>query len=599
MAVGEIRFEVSGVGQKFDDPFLTPSSAYIPDSLSTAFDYCMFLYYLNPEYNRAAMRVMRHFITDFEFPGNDVSTAEKEEMDDYLRYVLKVPAAMAQLGDDEAAYGNAFYRIYLPFDRTLVDNRSSNEFSMDMFREDIKFNIKELKYEVTHPVTGAKTLLSFRDRFIRSKSRISLTKLDPRDITIRHNSLSGKNSYIWKIPTELRKKCEEGYAYVANDIPIDMLKAIRDGKDFLFNTDEVFHFKAPTISGVSNQGWGLPPVMANYRSLHTLQVYRKIDEAIGLDYMVPFRIFTPEFSTNESGIVRNLVLSDWRANVERIIENRRKDKFKMHAFPFPLKYEEFGANGKQYTPYELVKFHTDSMLDAMGYPAELFRSSLQVQQVPTAVRLFENSFMYIHYGYTDFVKWVVRRVTRFLGDPSMEVKLSRPSIADSMDRQNALLQLSSAGEISRRRAYRWAGITDPVDEKLERIDEDMEIQKVTIEKEQELQRTVESGSITQQLDQAAQQQQEAQEQQQGSSPAGPVMQPGQSGVTPMDVQGKAQEVAQQWLQLPDGDRRRAMDELRVTKPELYAAAKQAMEEMRAGARSQGLQQLNQQARGGG
>ena len=77
---------------------------------------------------------------------------------------------------------------------------------------------------------------------------------------------------------------------------MSMLKAIALEQDFLFNEGQIFHFKAPTISGVSNYGWGLPETIANFRHIHQLQVLRKIDEAVGLDYMLPFRLFHPNAS---------------------------------------------------------------------------------------------------------------------------------------------------------------------------------------------------------------------------------------------------------------------------------------------------------------
>lgn len=591
----------SDVASKFDDPFLLPSNEYVPENLSSALDFCLFLFYLNPQYRRASMRVVRHFVTDLEFPG-DGSAQEKDNMDEYLTHTLRLHQAMAEMGDEWACYGNAFYRIHYPFDRVLVDDRHSAEYSLNMFDDSsVTFDLKELKYEVPDPKSPKKKIkLPFRDIPVKDKGRIRLRKLHPKDVNIRHNVISGSNSYIYSFPKELVADCKKKDAlYIVNEIPLDMLRAISNNKDFLFYEDEVFHFKAPTISGISNKGWGLPETVANYRSLHILQVYRKIDEAIGLDYMVPFRIFTPEAGNNESGVVRNLILSQWRSQVENVIKNRRKDKFAMHAFPFPLKYEEFGAEGKNLAPKDLIEYQTNSMLDAMGYPSELFKGSLAVQQVPTAVRLFENSFMFVHLGFNDFAQWVSKKISKYMGEPYIHVKLERPSLADNMDRQNVIMQLSSAGEISRKKAYAWLGITDAVDEQKERLEEDAEIQKVQMQKQEELQREMEQGSISKQLD--AQAEAQAQQQQGGGTPPGGPAGPatGAGGATPLDVQGQAQELAQQWAGLPEGDRRKSMQQVKATDQTLHSLAKQFLEDMRNQAGSQGVQQMYDQAGGQG
>lgn len=47
------------------------------------------------------------------------------------------------------------------------------------------------------------------------------------------------------------------------------------------------------ISGVSYNGWGIPNILLNYRSIHQLAVLRCINEAVGLDHMLPIRLLSP------------------------------------------------------------------------------------------------------------------------------------------------------------------------------------------------------------------------------------------------------------------------------------------------------------------
>lgn len=582
--------------RKFDDPFLLPSSDHIPGDLESALDFCLFLYYLNPQYRRASARVIRHFITDFDYPGEG-SAEEKEKLDHYLTYQLKLPQALAEMGDEWACYGNAFYRIHFPFDRYLIDRRHGAEYALSMFQDTAKFHLDTLEYEIPDPKNPKKSIkLPFRDRMSTNKNRIRLRKLNPKQILIKHNLIAGSNNYVYKFENEVKRDVENGVLHVVNGIPLEMLKAIKNENDFMFNEDEIFHFKAPTISGISNQGWGLPETLANYRSLHLLQIYRKIDEQVALEYMMPFRLFTPEFGNNESSLVKNLILTQWRSQVETIIKNRRKDKLSIHAMPFPVNYQEFGAEGKKLAPKDLVEYQTNSMLDAMGYPAELFKGSLGVQQVPTAVRLFENSYMFVHTGFIQFTNWVSSKISKYMGEDVINVSLSKPSLADNLDRQNTVLQLASAGEVSRRKAYSFLGIQDPVEERRDRLEEDSQIQKIQMEKEEELRREMETGSINKQLDAQAQQEQQGG----GMSPPGGAATPGGGGgESPLDIQQQAQEMAQQFLSMPEGDRRKQLITIKGQNPNLHALIKQFMEEMRSQAGSQGVQQMYQQMQGGG
>lgn len=472
-------------------------------------------------------------------------------------------------------YGNAFYRIHFPFDRFLYDPKGGVEYSMDMFNQaETKFDLTTMTYEVPDPKNPKRRRkFPFRDFKSTDESRIKLRKMDPRHMVIRHHIVSGATDYIWRFDPQTISDVKKGNIFIVNDLPLDMLKAIRDESDFLFGRDQVFHFKAPTISGVSNKGWGLPNTIANYRSLYQLQVYRKIDEAIGLDYMVPFRLFTPNFGDKLNDVFNNLLLGTWTEEVGHIIDARRRDKFSMHALPFPVNYQEFGGEGKEYVPKDLIEYQTNAMLDGMGYPAELFKGSLEYMQVPTAMRLFEQTFEFIYFNFDKMLKWTAKRVQAYLGRPNILPNMQQPSLADSLERKQILLQLAAAGEISRETAYDIFGISDPVAEAQKRMTEDLGIEKKKMKLQRDFQREMETGEAMS-GEAGAQQQQ-------------------QSGLTPLDINAQADELAQSWLQIPsDGQRSQAMQAVRGANPQLYALAKQKMEEMRRSGESAGRQQVN-------
>ena len=495
-------------------------------------------------------------------------------------------------------YGNAFLRLHLPFDRVLVDHRNGKykEYALPMFGADVKYDYKAMKYDVPDPTTfdrpkdkRSRIKLDFIDRPSRDKSRIKLRKIDPRQIVLQHSFMSGKQQMIYRFEPEWVTMIKNSIMYQVNETPMSMLKAIALEQDFLFNEGQVFHFKAPTISGVSNYGWGLPETIANFRHIHQLQVLRKIDEAVGLDYMLPFRMFHPVPSAQASDPMNYMLLNRWGSEIKNVINKRRTDPFAMHALPFPVSYQEFGAQGKNLAPKDLVEYHNGVLLDAMGYPAELFKGSLQIQQVPTAVRLFENSFHFIHQGFDRIVKWVSGRICDYIGQQRLETSLQLPRLADDLERQRVYMQLAAGAEIPRSIAYGPFGIKDPVEAAKQRAQEDIEIQKEQQKLQSDFQRQQQLGSMDSIL---AQQQQQAGGGAMGSSPAGAPASDG-SEMNPLDIQTKAAELAQQWLQLPVGERQKQMAAVRTSNPNLHAMAKQKMEEMRSQAESQGRQSLSQ------
>jgi len=585
----------TGKNRVFADPFLLPSSTAIPTELQSALDFCLFLYYLNPLYRRASTRVISHFVTDIDFVGKDGDQDERDEFKKFLIDDLDIFGALLEVGQEWACYGNAFLRLHLPFDRVLVDHRDGKykEYALPMFGADVKYDYKAMKYDVPDPTTfdrpkdkRARVKLDFIDRPSRDKSRIRLRKIDPRQIVLQHSFMSGKQQMIYRFEPEWVTMIKNSIMYQVNETPMSMLKAIALEQDFLFNEGQVFHFKAPTISGISNYGWGLPETIANFRHIHQLQVLRKIDEAVGLDYMLPFRMFHPVASSQASDPMNYMLLNRWGAEIKNVINKRRTDPFAMHALPFPVSYQEFGAQGKSLAPKELVEYHNNVLLDSMGYPAELFKGSLQVQQIPTAVRLFENSFHFIHQGFARIVKWAAIRICDYIGQQRLEASLQLPRLADDLERQRVYMQLAAGAEIPRSVAYGPFGIKDPVEAAKQRAQEDIEIQKEQMKLQSDFQRQQQMGSMDNILSQQAQQGG-------GSSPAGIEGAAGGGDMNPLDIQNKAAELAQQWLQMPVGERQKQMAAVRTSNPNLHAMAKQKMEEMRSQAESQGRQALSQ------
>ena len=572
--------QVMGTSGKFSDPFLLPSNSYVPESLEQALDFCQFLYYLNPQYRRASERVISHFITRIGFEGKDGDANERKDLEAYLRDELDLFGALGSMGGEWASVGNGFWRINFPFDRMLVDRRSgtTREYSLSMFGSSATFSLQEMEYTVPDPLdTSTRVSLPFRDRKSMDATRIRLCPLAARQVTLRHSFIGGTTEYIYRFEKDFENQIRQGRLHQVNKTPLVMLKAIRDNQDFLFFEGEVFHFKAPSLSGISNNGWGVPETLLNYRSIHQLQVYRKIDEQVGLDYMIPFRLFSPSDVDLEGGHGALLDAGEWTYHIRELIRARRSDPSKIHAFPFPVQYQEFGANGKSLTPKDLVEFQTNDMLDGMGYPAELFRGSLNVQQIPTALRLFENSFHFIHRGFDRFARWVVFRIQDYLGREQMGVSLELPSIADDLEERNVYMQLAAGGELSRATAYRNYSVQDPVQEVKKRIQEDIEIEKMRAKLNEDFEREMTMGSA----------EDIANSQMQGGAPGGG------ASVTPVDsLMQEAEKLAVDLLKIPDdGMRSKELRAIQATRPELHAAVKQKMEELRASGASEGRKQV--------
>ncbi|MEG1884690.1 MAG: hypothetical protein RR182_00275 [Alistipes sp.] len=405
---------------------------------------------------------------------------------------------------------------------------------------------------------------------------------------MRMNLVSGTTDYIYRFEEIFIQQVKTGMLHQINETPRSMLEAIRDNSDYIFNRDSIYHFKTPTISGICHNGWGIPNTIVNYRSIRQLQIYKNADEAVAMDYILPLRLLSPSSGQEPNTSSAQMNNAPFVAAMREAVSKHRSTPTAIQIAPFPVTYQEAGGSGKVLSPYESIQFHTNDMLDGAGYPAELFRGSLQVQQVPTAIRLFESSFMYLPRHMNNALKWFVRKILDYQDREQMGIKLKMPSTADDTESKNVLLSLAAGRQVSLETALSPYGISDPVAEAKKRNLEDIAIQKSQQKIQADFERTIQAGSTDQII--AAQQQGQA-------GPGGGALMPSVGGgnVTPLDLQQQGQAKAEELLQIEsNGDRAKALAQIRASNETLWMVTKQCMEEIRRQGASQGRTTVGQQ-----
>ena len=575
----------SGFSGKFDNPILLPSSAYYPTTAASAFEYCLYFYHNIPNFRQVQKRVVRYFITDYEFIG-DGDEKEREDERRYLRDVLDLEAKMLEMGDDWGCYGNSFMRLHYPFTRYLKDTRFDKLklYHIEQFPQSkIKFNFNDLTYTVPDPKTQGKTTvnLPFVDFEDRNKEHIKLIRIDPRDIRIVYNELSDTARYIYKFQARVVSQIQQGVLTVVNSTPRYMLEAMQRKCDLEFNDGEVFHFKAPSVSGVSHSCWGLPELIANFRQIYQIFIYMKADEAIARDMITPFRIFSMAPGQGDDNILGNMDGLFFQQQASEVIANRRKDPTAIHAMACPVNYQEFGATGKQYAPKDLIEFQNNQLLNGSGFPEELYKGTMQPQGIPSALRMFENNFWFIYNNFNKFVKWVVKKTQAFVKEPPMEVKWAEPQMIDNMENTNLISQMVMSGVLPYDVLFKKFGISDPVKTMMKRKKQDKELEIAEGELTEEMERKQQATEILQaSLEEGG-----------GEGGVGG----GMSGSMPVtDLYQQASQLAQQWLSMPVGQRRQNMMQTQASDNQLYLQAKQIMEQQRSQLQSQGAQMMKEQ-----
>ena len=607
-------------GKKFGDPFMLPSTESFPKDIRGTLDLCLYLYGLNRSYGAATNRIATYFITDIEFEGES-NKEERDSLKELLLTTIGVFTKMQRAGMEWAIYGNAFIRCVEPFDRWLVvkrDGEFHGVIALSSFPEHmVQYNWDRLTYTVPdlekiraipreQRKKGALPTveLEFKDKPSSAPDRFSIVFLDPRYVTLDKAHHSDSIQYVYTIPPSMETRIKEGNLHEVNHTPRKLLEAVKENKDYRFHKGEIFHFHGPDVCGISDSGWICPEILWHYHSLYQLQIYRKADYAIAQDKLVPMKVFTPSFGDQVGESLLTMMMSQWKGEMQRMIAAHRKDPTVTHALPFKADYNEYGGATQTMTLHDVVQVHTEAFFDGLGIPQELFRGTMMLEQAPIAIQMFEKSYEWMYQMMSGLLRFISSTVQKAMDADEIKLHLKRPSMAYNAEVMQLKLQLAANRELPREDVYPDLGITDPAMAAVRAAVEDQDIQRNLNEINAKFEKEKTQGSMADVAIMAAEQGAATGG---GGAPAGGAPAAGAPGGTPdyavdpgadpLMIDQRAQEVADQWLQMhatQPNSHRKEMQKCEATNPTLYASAKQAMEKKRSAGASQGRASVGQQ-----
>jgi len=567
---------------KYADSMFLPSRSKIPKSLSDVMLFCRWLFISNPLFRQAIIRMIAHGVTRLRFHGDAGSPEERDTFRRKFKEDMRGMMALRLLGQDYVVYGSAFMRVNFPFHRQLVDRRGGTirTFSLSAFPEHlVTFDLSRMVYRVPDPArpdlpwtARAKVDLTFRDIKTKSAGSIRMIRLDPRFVKLKYSSWSDQRQVQYSFEPDFRSRISRGELFEINRTPMEILRAVRDRKDFLFKQDQVFCMINPTISGFISNGFGLPEPITAFPNLYRMALYDRLDESISHEQMSPYRFVSPSQLPSDGGIIDG---GEFRFMVNRAITEQRMDRTKVSALPIPVNFQEAGGNGKSLVPKDLKDYETKQLMHAMGIPAEFTTGTIQLESYPYAVRLFESSHADLFEELSNAAKWAVASITKFLYGEAYDATLEPSGVVDDANRRIIIRDLYQAQEIPRRVLGEALQLENMPELKKERAEEDLKTQEQLAELQAEAQRRMELGSMDVILQQSAAQ----------NAPV----------TTPVDTMDQAAQLAQEWLAMPTGQRSQAMQATAAQNRQLYAMAKDVMDQERARGASQGVQQVYAQS----
>lgn len=606
-------------GEFFPDPFMDAASVAMPQDHRNVLKWAEFIWSSNGTYRSAMERVLSYFLTEVEIDsprGERVGDDERDKYKTFLNDTLDIIPVLQSILRDRMCYGNAFVSLTVPFYRILICPKCKVRHPLRVVYENPDFGFKWNNYEFHAKCQQCKFngVWKFEDLPDKSENKIKIKRWSPHEIELIHCPLTDDVGYVWRIPEYYKRELRAGSLFILERATKEVIEAVKKNWLFLFEPEAVFHMKEPTLGGIQNRGWGVPRTLVNFRQIWYVQVLRRYNEAIALDYIIPFRVITPapRQGSGGNGLSQDALLTqnmgDFSSNVRRMLAKRRRDPASWHTMPFPIQYQALGGEATALAPKDLLDQGQQTLLNEAQVPAELWSGSLSIQAAPVAMRLHEATWSHLVSDGDRLLTWLVSQLSQLMSWEVVAAKMRRIIYADDVQRQQLALQLALSQQISMSSALK--PLNYDYKEEQRRIAEDT---RVAAEIQADVQEEMQTVAAGQQMasGQAAGGQPGAAPPggapaggaPAGGAPAGGAAPPGPvsqmisgPGVpqTPQDMMAQADELAQQLLGMPTGTRRSEISALKQKNEVLASLVQAKMDRIRSDAKSQGGQQMMQQ-----
>jgi len=479
----------------FPSPWDDTVSRQAPITMQDALYWCEYVALSNQTLSSALRKLVAFFVTEVEVSG--VGRDEQRRIKDYLYNTLHIENVLNSIGLDYLVYGNSFVTVWQPVYKTVTcpHCKFHTKFYEYALNPATQFKFSNFEINLKCLKCGFSGVWPYVERKETREDSLSILRWNVHDIQVAMDMFStNKKEFILRIPGEYRSLIQSGSALAVDGAPEAFLQAVKENSEFRFDRDKVIHLYEPALAGLRTYGWGLSPILSNFKQTYYIETLRRANQEICMDYIIPLRIISPEPRSSipeygDPNLVSNM--SNTNSSISAIIQNWRKDPTGWYSCPFPIRYQLLGGEGQRIVPEPILRQANIDLVSSLGLPVEFYQGSLSVQAAPVALRLLEGTWSSVSRLLNTFLRNLAGELGRMFRWDQFELKLQRPSYADDVNKQMAKLQLAMSGAISQTTGLQSIGISQ--EEELDRKIEETELQA---EKEKEMQERMESKSLT-------------------------------------------------------------------------------------------------------
>lgn len=427
----------------YPNPYFDPSSWYTPPTIKEMYRWCLYLYLTNSTIGPVVRKKASYVVTDLIYEADDPLT--KEIYQDILEKVLKIRRFEILMLLDYEVYGNAFASILYPFDRYLICPRCNNENLL----KGTEWSYDGKRFQAKCKRCNTFSIMESKDVYVRNRKRIKFQRWNPMYIEPRRGP-TGKTEYVLRLPKWLRQRIMDpkiNKIYV-EETPKVFLDAVRDDRNVLLDPDNIYHMKYDSIS-MEDDTLGIPPILNVMKDVWLLQTYKKGQESVALDHILPLTLLSPTPAPGGMSPHMDTDLGSWRSRMNQIISNWRRDPNAMFPVPFPVQVSQVRGDAAALSLYHDIDATRQCIAGGMDVPADFIYGNITYSGGNVNMRVLENQLIAKISGCEDMLnEWAVPKIRAFYRLGACKVKHAKFKMADDIQQKQIALNLRQTNTIS-------------------------------------------------------------------------------------------------------------------------------------------------------
>jgi hypothetical protein len=453
----------------YGSPFFDPSSQYLPPSYKEMFRWCSFLAHSNSTISPIIKKKASYSITKLVY--NSDNQVAVNGWKDLLESNLRLPEMEYKLLLDYETYGNAFCSVFYPFDRYLVCPHCEEE----TLARTMKWAYKNHEFEGSCLSCKKTAKFTAKDRHVNNRARVKLIRWYPKYIDIDYNPFSDTSTYIYRIPSQVRKRIADSShgrnKDLVSETPLSVLKAVKEKSNIKLRSDNIYHMKHEGISH-EDQAFGMPPILPVFKDVWLHQTYRKAQESIALDHVLPMTLLSPATTSGGVSPHASIDLASWSNKMQSIVRKWRRDQNGIFTVPFPAQVENIRGDAQALNVHNDMTQLQQAIAGGLDVPLDMIQGGLSYSGSSISLRILENLFIQRKNTLDRFVtEFVVPKMRAYSDLPPVVIHHRDFKMADDAQQKQIALGLRQTNTISDRTTIEELGF-EFEDEKIRRAAEE-------------------------------------------------------------------------------------------------------------------------------